>query len=1238
MGKKILSVVMTFIMVFSLCRSCCGVSAGDSIPAFNLLGSSYSIGSWRGGGAAYIEGGMAQYGEDNGYDAVIIEASKTAVFDPPSNSQFRLQLDDTYFPTSSGFVAGDRIYFSFMAKAESADSNSCNGSFYISTVKRENNSTVGSISNTAKFTFSDEWTHYSGFVDVKSALSSDVYARARLDVGYKGQKTYLADFKMYKCLGTDDEVREYVENPPVINMVKTQEIITAGAGSGDTSRCIYTTETVYDTAVHDDFVKTFKFTSSEYNNTENTSNDNNKYKARFQTLNIDSSSVNVGDKLLFAFWAKGEYTGDEEGMTARMRPDLQASMGGSGGKSVNRINENGQSDKTVINVAEEWKRYGCIFVVPESDGKDMQINWHIGSINQSITFAKPELYNLGSISVAEAFSYLDDMGHQFIYRGNSMEQESETLYSARAPIGVYAVNKGDFSVVTSHEFVDVKIDNAPHVGTEYGMVTVTAPNGRSRTAIVKIYSYADYEERKPKKGFVMNDDGSVSFGISFGVRSNVDAPKYYAVAVGEYDGARMTSCNFDFVEVPSAGEYSGEISLAGPADSLKHYKAYAVEIPSLKPVGKYCMYEYMPAELIAEEFYDFGLVHNKLKNETGIPAIIEPGDIVPKFFFNSDYNCTLEYTLTLNGNPLCDSKVINVQSGTPVLMDISDYISLSDEGEYKISIKATSGSVTLYDALYFYVADWSKRKSDDSKLVYMADNGSLTYIPDYKGNKIMDFSAAGYKNGSEPIPDVQAKITVSPSGGDDTSAIQQAIDYVASLPKDSNGIRGAVKLSKGVFRVSSKLSITSDGVMLSGSGNDNPNITDAVPTGDANTWAKANAGTDGTIVLLTSKEAGSRMLDILGSGGAVKVSGTEQKVISEYVPAGSREVRVENASSLKVGDDIIIEQYGNLAWVHEIGMDAIPPRETVDANVSNNSDSGINQWKAQKWIFERKITAIDGNVIYLDIPVAASIERKWGGAVVYKYTDSGRISNIGIENMRVVAAWTPNSDGVDDTRHAGELVTIKNAKDVWVKNITTEHLFLYNINIHKSSKCITVEDFYNLIAPKSYYKGNGYDSSGRTFFETGVYVGRYGIYIGGQQVLMQRVYGINNRHLVEYQNLAAGPNVAVDCISKNSLTQMGPHMGWSVGGLYDNIDGAVHIQNRLNMGSGHGWAGAWYTAWNCTGQLAVQKPPTAQNYSVGHTGNVHLGDYSEFEQGYRDLQGIPSNIQSLYEAQVNERG
>ena len=98
------------------------------------------------------------------------------------------------------------------------------------------------------------------------------------------------------------------------------------------------------------------------------------------------------------------------------------------------------------------------------------------------------------------------------------------------------------------------------------------------------------------------------------------------------------------------------------------------------------------------------------------------------------------------------------------------------------------------------------------------DKGKLIYTSDSLGNRIPDFSYCGYMASEKPIPTVPVKVIVPVSKGDATLRIQSALDYVASLPSDANGFRGAVLLQKGTYEVFGQLRITASGVVLRGSG------------------------------------------------------------------------------------------------------------------------------------------------------------------------------------------------------------------------------------------------------------------------------------------------------------------------------------------------------------------------------------------------------------------------------------
>ena len=98
--------------------------------------------------------------------------------------------------------------------------------------------------------------------------------------------------------------------------------------------------------------------------------------------------------------------------------------------------------------------------------------------------------------------------------------------------------------------------------------------------------------------------------------------------------------------------------------------------------------------------------------------------------------------------------------------------------------------------------------------VQCGDDGTLTYTQDAHNNRVPDFSYAGYMQGRVSIPNVPVRVTVTPIAGDNTARIQAAIDYVASLTPDAQGMRGTVLLQKGRYELNGGLTISQSGVVV----------------------------------------------------------------------------------------------------------------------------------------------------------------------------------------------------------------------------------------------------------------------------------------------------------------------------------------------------------------------------------------------------------------------------------------
>jgi hypothetical protein len=484
-----------------------------------------------------------------------------------------------------------------------------------------------------------------------------------------------------------------------------------------------------------------------------------------------------------------------------------------------------------------------------------------------------------------------------------------------------------------------------------------------------------------------------------------------------------------------------------------------------------------------------------------------------------------------------------------------------------------------------------------TSLVYPGPDGKLVYAPaNNAGDTILDFSHCGFGGGGVPLPTAAEKVRVQPTpSGDDTARLQAALDEVARLPLGPDGLRGAVVLSRGTYRIAGTLKITASGVVLRGEGQ----------------------GEQDTVLVATGK--GKRVLvDVGGAAAPERESKRAVKITDRYVPVGARSFTVADASKLRVGETVFVDRLSNAAWITELGMDRIPP----DADGTKST-----QWSPFTLAFDRVITAIDGARVTVDAPLACSIDERWGGGRVVPYSDPARITRTGVENLRAVSEYdasvTADYRGkfkyAADEDHAVHAVGFGHAKDCWARDITAVHFYHGVAMINSGAKWITVQDSRSL-APVSKIDG------GR----------RYPFHIAGQLSLVLRCYSEGARHAFVVSSRVPGPNAFVFGVSKNEFANSEPHHRWSTGGLYDNIESDIAFQDRSSMGSGHGWAGANYVAWNTRGKLVVQQPPTAQNYSFGHVGERDAGAFPR-PQGFWESHGTPVAPRSLYFAQLQDR-
>ncbi len=506
----------------------------------------------------------------------------------------------------------------------------------------------------------------------------------------------------------------------------------------------------------------------------------------------------------------------------------------------------------------------------------------------------------------------------------------------------------------------------------------------------------------------------------------------------------------------------------------------------------------------------------------------------------------------------------------------------------------------------------------NSDLVEVNQNGRLEYHPDQYGNRIPDFSYAGYRNGMEPIPDVPVVMEIEPVVGDNTNHIQIAINTVEAMPLDGDGLRGALLLKAGIYPVSGTLVINSSGVILRGVGDDSDSTSNTI------IWATGNSPAKRTVV-----SAG---------GGEVKLWGSnlpEPKVdiVSDTVLAGDRRFQVADPAVFNVGDNIIIVHPCTDTWLASIDYGGTHSGE-------GDWEPGVDiPWEvdSQPIYFNRYIEAIDGNTITVDVPIFNTLIRSLSQAYVYAWDGVGLVTQVGIENLRIDIE---NTGGTDE-EHAENGIVLYEIEDSWVRNCTVLHFILSGIETGMATR-VTI-DSCRALDPVSVIEG------GKRY--------NFNLYRYSQQVLTKDCHASNGRHhYISNGTSSTSGCVFLNCTSSGAYTSSEGHRRWSQGLLWDNhqeLDGPraglnprlLGLYCRGYYGTSHGWGLVNSVAWNCDvadGDLIVQNPPGGQNYAIGCSGANITGKKppASFDEpeGYVEGENT-SGLEpvSLYLAQLNQR-
>ena len=464
--------------------------------------------------------------------------------------------------------------------------------------------------------------------------------------------------------------------------------------------------------------------------------------------------------------------------------------------------------------------------------------------------------------------------------------------------------------------------------------------------------------------------------------------------------------------------------------------------------------------------------------------------------------------------------------------------------------------------------------------VRAGDDGRLVYEIAENGDRVPDFSHAGYGGGGVPIPHVPARVQVAPADGDDGARLQAAIDHVSSLPADADGIRGAVLLAPGRYDLAGQLKIRTSGVVLRGSGRE----------------------ADGTVLVATGTDR--RALIEVAAHDVRRPLRDAVAITDPYVPVGAVRLTVVDAAGFAVGQRVTVERPSPETWIAAVGMLEAPARQPY-------------AWRPGAFTvtWDRTIVAIDGAALTLDAPLTTALEDRYGGATVRPYVQEGYIRHVGVENLRCESAYDPSNP--HDEQHAWNAIDLHAVRDGWVTDVTGVHFAGSVVQVGVKVERVTVQDCAAL-APVS--ERAGYR--------------RLAFHARGQQVLFLRCTTElgGNDFTVGY--LAAGPNVFLDCTARETSGFSGSIGSWASGLLFDGVrldGGALRLDNLETWNQGVGWNAANSVLWGSEASTIVsRRPPGAHTWAVSVWGQF-VGDGR-----WTGTNTFPEP-RSLYRAQLAER-
>jgi hypothetical protein len=494
----------------------------------------------------------------------------------------------------------------------------------------------------------------------------------------------------------------------------------------------------------------------------------------------------------------------------------------------------------------------------------------------------------------------------------------------------------------------------------------------------------------------------------------------------------------------------------------------------------------------------------------------------------------------------------------------------------------------------------------ESSKVRIVD-GRLTYPADSEGNRIVDFSNAGYAGGDRAIPNVTRVVgSVTPSMA--VAQINAAISQAGNLTSASNP--GVVTFAAGTYNVGSTIIVDKPGIILRGAG--------------ASTIIKATAG--GVILRVDGKTPSRYDWDEVATGTRVRIT-------TPKVQVGSRTFQVANASLFKQGDEIIVDHPQTDAWVRAV-------------------DTGDNQGN-RYWLpgsgapgsirYHRYVAKVEADTITLDAPVFNHLDSQYFDSTkpidqqrsIYRSARNITVREVGVENLTVQGLSGQTRDAI----------IFRGVENCWIRGVTVSAFTRSGIYFTDGATRSTAREC-RVIDP------SGGEDTGNWYH---FFVER------AQLILFDRCFARKARHaFISNGGTYDSGIVVLRSTVDDARGSSEMHRYWGQAMLFDACkavntasgEDVIQFYNRGHAGNpnistvddpGHGWSSVHSVIWGFdgggTGRHFVQKPRTAQNYAIGVLNSpIRPSTVNPGSLGFIEGTGRAGlTPESLYEAQRNER-